>query len=187
MFSGAVLAGGRSSRFGTDKAHYVYRGKPLLEWVLESMGTADERFIVSSRPYDLGVPVYPDVIEGGSSLSGLHAALSYAAYDWVALAACDMPFLTPSYWELLLDETRDGVQVVIVRSETGRLESLAALYHRSLLPTVSAQLAAGNLKMRAVAEEAAERAAVRVLPWSEVKPIAGPEALLNANRLGDLP
>jgi len=178
-FSGAVLAGGRSSRFGTDKALYVYRGRALLEWVLASLEEAEERFIVAGRPYDVGVPFHPDLRPGGGSLSGLHAALHHAREDWVALAACDLPFLTGAYWRTLLEHTA-GAKAVLVRGPTGRLEPLAALYHKDLLTLVEAQLAAGDYRMHALAQEA------RVLPWAQVAHV-GERALLNANRLEDLP
>lgn len=178
MFSGAVLAGGRSSRFGQDKALYVYNGKPLAVWALESLAGADERFVVSSRPYDLGVPVHADLYPG-SSLGGLHAALSYAAHTWVAVAACDMPFLTAGYWQRLLEHT-DGVQAVVVRGPDGRPQPLAALYHKTLLPPAEEQLGAGEFKVRALLE----KVQTRILPWENLG--VGVRTFVNANRLTDL-
>lgn len=177
-FSGAVLAGGRSSRFGQDKALYVYNGQLLAGWALESLRGANERFLVSSRPYDLGVPVYPDFYPG-SSLGGLHAALFYATHDWVAIAACDMPFLTTDYWQKLLTHIED-VQAVVVQGPSGRLEPLAALYHRALLPLAEAQLKMGDFKLQAFLETAQ----TRVVPWETL----GVDARMfsNANRLTDL-
>lgn len=67
-WSGAVLAGGRSSRFGRDKALYVYKGKPLIAWVLDSMAGASERLVIANRPYRL--EVYPDLWRGGDTCRG---------------------------------------------------------------------------------------------------------------------
>lgn len=178
-FSGAVLAGGRSSRFARDKAEYVYRGKPLAAWVLESLAHADERFIVSSRPYDFGVPVYPDR-HPGSSLGGLHTALECAAHDWVAVAACDMPFLTPAYWDKLLKRS-GAARAVVVTGPDGRPEPLAALYHKSLAGLAEQQLVAGGLKMQTFVEAAG----AHLIPWQELGVTA--QTFLNANRLSDLP
>ena len=178
-FSGAVLAGGRSSRFGRDKAGYVYRGKALALWALESLAGADERFLIANRPYAFGVPVYPDHYPG-SSLGGLHAALSHARHDWLALAACDMPFLSPAYWHKLLSE-RGKVQAVVVLGPQGRPEPLAALYHKSLLPLAEKQLGAAELKIQTLLSEAQTRTlAYEGLGLDE-------RTFFNANHLGDLP
>lgn len=177
-FSGAVLAGGRSSRFGQDKAHYLYRGKPLARWVLESLSPAAERFIVANTPAAFGVPVYPDIYPG-SALGGLHAALTHASHDWVALAACDMPFLSTAYW-LALSAHTEAVEAVVVARE-GRLEPLAALYHKDLLPRVDTRLEEGQYKLQALLETIP----VRVLEWETLG--LPDRTLLNANRLGDLP
>ena len=181
-YSGVVLAGGRSSRFGRDKALHVYRGKPLLRWVLESLAGADEHLVIANRAYPgLGVPVRPDLVSGGSSLSGLHAALSYARHDWVALAACDMPFLTPAYWEKLW-EHRSAAPLVIATNEGGGLEPLAALYHRALLPFVTQKLAADDLKMTALASQAG----ASVVTWQTLAPHVSAQLFLNVNTPDEL-
>jgi molybdenum cofactor guanylyltransferase len=138
-FSGAVLAGGKSVRFGSDKARFVYQGKPMMQWVLDSLEDADERFIIANKPYDEFAPgVYPDLLPYPTPLSGIHSALVHAQHDWVAVAACDMPFLTKVYWSLLQGYCLDTRAVVIKRE--GRLEPLAAFYHRSLQHDIEAQL-----------------------------------------------
>lgn len=178
IFSGAVLAGGRSSRFGQDKAQYLYRGKPLVRWVLDSLSPAAERFIVANTPVKFDVPVYPD-IHPGSALGGLHAALTHASYDWLALAACDMPFLSADYW-LALAAHHERVEAVVVLRE-GRLEPLAALYHKRLLPRIEMQLATKQYKLRGLLEPSYTRTvAFETLHLPE-------RTLLNANRLSDLP
>jgi molybdenum cofactor guanylyltransferase len=138
-FSGAVLAGGKSIRFGSDKARFVYQGKPMMQWVLDSLEDADERFIIANKPYDEFAPgVYPDLLPYPTPLSGIHSALVHAQHDWVAVAACDMPFLTRGYWSLL-QEHCTNTRAVVVRSE-GRLEPLAAFYHKELQHDIEAQL-----------------------------------------------
>ena len=177
-FSGAVLAGGRSSRFGQDKASYLYGGKPLAVWALESFTAASERFLVSSRPYTFGVPVYGDLYPG-SSLGGLHAALTYAKHGWVALAACDMPFLTLEYWQQLLAQI-DNTHAVVVSGPEGKLEPLAAVYHKSLLPLAERQLKSGQLKIQTFIH----KTDARILPFETLE--LDPKTFFNANYLADL-
>ena len=189
-YSGAVLAGGLSSRFASkrkpqDKALFVYRDKPLAQWALDSLEGASERFIVANRDYPFDVPVHGDLLPGGGSLSGLHAALHVAKEEWVALAACDMPFLTPAFWALLLQhrpETPEGAPIVIGKGPGNAFQPLAALYHRSLLGRVAQNIEAERLSLHRLARE--EGAAV--IPWRELSPL-GKDLFLNANRKDDLP
>ena len=131
-----------------------------------------------AAPYTFGVPVYGDFYPG-SSLGGLHAALTYAKHDWVVLAACDMPFLTPDYWQKLLGQT-ENANAVVVSGPEGKLEPLAALYHKSLLPLAERQLENGQLKFQTFTEEAD----ARVLSWEGLE--LDPKTFFNANYLTDL-
>ena len=185
-----VLAGGASSRFASkrnpvDKARFVYRGKPLMTWALDSLMGASERFIVANRDYpEFGVPVHTDLLPGSGSLSGLHAALHHAQEDWVALAACDMPFLTPAYWVHLLEHrprSPIGAPIVIGKGPGNALQPLAALYHRSLLEKVEQNIKAERLSLHPLAREGA-----LIIPWRELSPF-GKTLYLNANRKDDLP
>jgi molybdopterin-guanine dinucleotide biosynthesis protein A len=184
-YSAAVLAGGLASRFGRDKARYPYRGKPLMAWVLESLAGASERFIVANRPYpEFALPCYADLRPGAGSLSGLHSALVHARCEWLALAACDLPFLTPAYWQHLA-AARGEAPIVVAQNAEGALEPLAAFYHRSLLPLVEQHLDGSDFALhRLIARVSAE-----VIAWQALMETDGisDRLFLNANRLEDLP
>jgi molybdopterin-guanine dinucleotide biosynthesis protein A len=180
-FSAAVLAGGASRRYGRDKATAPYHGRPLAVRVLASLAAAEERFLVAPRPYpQLGAPTIPDRIVGAGPLAGVHAALRHARYDWVAVAACDLPGLTPALWQLLLTRAW-GCDAVAFIDDNGRLEPLAALYHRRLLPAVDTALAAGERAPHRVLRSAH----TRLLPARSARVVAGVRALVNLNRPGD--
>lgn len=183
-FSGAVLAGGRSKRFGSDKARYVLDGKPLLTRVLDSLSAASERFVVADKKYDdFGVPVYQDTFAVQTPLSGVHTALSRAREEWVAVAACDLPYLTPDYWAALAQFCPGERAVIVCRA--GRLEPLAALYHRDLAHIAAARLSRGDLAVHMFAKEVE----ARILDWDTLaNTLALPPAVLtNLNSLQDLP
>jgi molybdenum cofactor guanylyltransferase len=138
-FSSAVLAGGKSKRFGSDKARFVYKDKTLMQWVINSFETATECFIIANQNYEeFGLPVYADIISSPTPLSGIHSALVHAKYDWVAVAACDMPFLTRAFWQTLQAQC-NNTNAVVVESDYG-LEPLAAFYHRDLAPRIETNL-----------------------------------------------
>jgi len=177
----AVLCGGRSRRFGADKALHVVGGRTLLDRVLESLAPARERLLVG-KPYPLdGARFVPDLRQDRGPLGGLETALASAAGAWIALAACDLPCLTVEYWRLLCSHARDG-RAVVVRGPQGRLEPLAALYPRAALAEARARLDGGLLDMQGL---------LRVLPMveiegAEVEARCGPTVLHNVNRPDDL-
>lgn len=139
-FSAAIIAGGKSRRFGSDKALFEYKGKPLLQWVVDSFEESDDLFIVANKSYpEFSLPLYGDVLEPNGPLVGIYTALQYAKYEWLGVAACDMPFLSKDYWQLLLSEREDS-QAVIIKSERG-LQPLAALYHSSISEAIKKQIA----------------------------------------------
>jgi len=138
-YSAAVLAGGKSKRFGTDKALYLYKNKTLLGWVLDSFRNVDDKFIVANNDYaNFAVKVYPDIISSKGPVTGIYTALHYAKNDWLAVAACDMPFLTSEFWQSLY-EYADGCQAVAIKTGAG-LEPLAAFYNTSIRQLIKSQL-----------------------------------------------
>jgi len=93
---GAVLAGGRSSRFGSDKALAELHGKPLLLHAAEALAAQCDAVIVCGRDWPglVGVPDRPAPDLG--PLGGLNAALHHAAaheFHAVLSIGCDTPLL----------------------------------------------------------------------------------------------
>src|SRR5690242_14839672 len=110
---GAVLTGGRSSRFGSDKAAALIDGRPMLDWVIDVLVPQVDDVLVCGRetPGRISVPDYPTPDLG--PLGGLNAALRYAAangFDAVLSVPCDTPRL-PNDLRAQLGEPEDGVVV----------------------------------------------------------------------------
>lgn len=110
---GAVLAGGRSSRFGSDKAAALIDGRPMLDWVIDALAPQVDEILVCGREMaDRGwVSDHPAPDLG--PLGGLNAALRFAAangFDAVLSVPCDTPRL-PADLRDQLGEPGDGVVV----------------------------------------------------------------------------
>ena len=150
-----------------------------MRWVLDSLSDADERFIVANHAYsDFELPVYADTFAVETPLSGLHTALEEAGHDWVAVAACDLPFLTPLYWHNLYERRGDAQAVVVERA--GRLEPLAALYHRKTRSLSEKRLAQGELAVHSFVEQLS----ANIIHWESLG--LPEETLTNINRVRDL-
>lgn len=145
----AILAGGRSTRMGFNKALADLGGRPVIESIIAQLRPlADEVFIVSDQAKlyaPFGVPCRPDVWPGLGALGGLYAALHYATSPHVLCTACDMPFLAPALMPFLLS-LRHTAEVVMPRLH-GEAEPLRAVYHRDCLAPVGAALQAGQRRL----------------------------------------
>lgn len=181
-YAGAVLAGGRARRFGSDKCAHRYRGATLLEHALSSLGEAEERMIVGAPERSIpGVRWIPDARPGLGALGGVHAALRASPTSWLAVTGCDMPFLPSRLWRVLLAHA-DDARAIVPEGPTG-LEPLAAVYHRDLLPWIEERLSAGGGSLHALLEAAP----AVIVPWRELSGQLEDDAFLNANRPEDLP
>ncbi len=92
-----ILAGGKSSRFGSDKSLLMWNNQLIMKTLVDSCRTfADEILIVSNQENKFGIQgtkelrdIYPEM----GPLGGLHAGLNAATHERVFLTACDMPLL----------------------------------------------------------------------------------------------
>jgi molybdopterin-guanine dinucleotide biosynthesis protein A len=147
--TGAVMAGGRSSRLGRDKALLAIDGETLLLRTLRTLRVVTSEQIVVGPPERAaqagGARVVPDAYPGVGPLGGIYTALRATAGEYVLVVACDMPFLNPVLLEHLL-RLAPGHDIVLPRTG-GRGEQLHAVYRRTCLDPIQQQLAAGDYKI----------------------------------------
>ncbi|MEN6440381.1 MAG: molybdenum cofactor guanylyltransferase [Syntrophobacter sp.] len=140
--TGAVLAGGKSLRFGKNKALEVVGGMRLVERSVQSLRPfCDHVMIVVndlSLYLELGVPLVRDIIPHQGPLGGLYTALLFSEYEWVFVKATDMPLIVPQVAELIIG-ARQGFDVVVPMIGDF-FEPLFALYNRRCLPVIARQL-----------------------------------------------
>ncbi len=179
--TGVILAGGQSSRMGQDKASLRIDGVPLFLRARKALELVCSRVQVSGMRPDLAatdLPAFADT-HPGSSLGGLHNALSNSPTEWVLVLPCDLPFPSPELLRTLLAQ-RDGATAVIPRTAAGP-EPLIACYHRSLLPVLEAQMAQSNLRLT----DLLEILQPRYLDENQL-PAGWRRALTNLNQPSDL-
>jgi molybdopterin-guanine dinucleotide biosynthesis protein A len=146
-----ILAGGRSTRFGSDKASALLRGRPLLQWVLSALEDVCCRVVVVRAAgqqlpdFESSIPVtvVEDRLPRQGPLAGLAAGFEAVRSPWTFVASCDGPLLAPGLVELL------GAQAhghdVVWPSVGGYLQPLAAMYRvAACLPVFTAALARGE-------------------------------------------
>ena len=91
---GAIIAGGQSRRFGSDKAKALFKGQPLAAHVIAALARHVDEVVFAGREWP-GFATVADVPEPGlGPLGGLAGALAHAAdtgFDAVLSAPCDLP------------------------------------------------------------------------------------------------
>lgn len=147
-----IMAGGRSSRMGQDKALVRLGGRTLLERAVESWsGWGGGLFLSVGHPERAAlapkgtVPVadrYPDC----GPLGGLHAGLAVCPTPLLLLYAVDTPLLGPEQAEALVAAI--GTADACTYTVEGRPQPLFGLYRTSCLPVAAQLLAAGERRMR---------------------------------------
>jgi molybdenum cofactor guanylyltransferase len=147
--TGIVLAGGRSRRFGENKAVATVGGRRLIDHVVDlHRSIFDEVIIVSARPTDflsLGCTVVADLAPERGPLCGIATGLLHASHEHAFVTACDMPFLKKDLLGYLRDRGPGCHAVVPVVS--GHLEPLHAVYARSCLPLILESLDRGATRV----------------------------------------
>ena len=138
-----------------DKGLQLLRGKPMVQWVLERYTPqVDEVLINANQNLDsyaqFGHPVVPDEIGGfAGPLAGLHRGLSSAAHELIATVPCDSPFLPLDLIERLY-AALDAKQADLAVARTGdQPHPVFCLCRKSVLPGLTAFLAAGGRKIDA--------------------------------------
>lgn len=144
-----ILAGGLGTRIGGNKALQLLQGRPLLEWVIDTLRPQCDELLVSANDAAyarFGCPVVADHIPSyAGPLAGLQAALKHTQCEWLASVPCDAPFLPVDLIARLHDAVGDGDAAVALAA--GKRQPAIALYRRSVLPKLDAYLANGGRKV----------------------------------------
>lgn len=178
----AILAGGKSSRMGTDKALLEFRGKNFIKKLCDELDGFEEKMIARGNRSDLqGVswPVIPDIYSERGPIGGLHAVLSACTSDAVCCVSCDTPLLQMHLLKELCEHMRDGTDAVIAVTEDGRKHPLCAVYRKTILPLIEEQILEGNNRMMAVLNKVSvEYVTIHAQDSHQLKNINTPEDYL---------
>lgn len=173
-----ILAGGGSTRFGSDKARAVVDGAPLMMHVATALRERYARVRVVSaagRSYeDLGLATIFDARDDDGPLAGIEAALAACEAPFAAFAPCDLLGLRAAWYAPLEDAARAGGAAALYDD---RWHPLTSVFDRALLATVTATLDRDERAVRALLDEVGTR----------VAPPADFATLRSINRREDLP
>jgi len=142
LITGAILAGGKSLRFGKNKALQQIGGKRLIERAIESLRPFCDPIVVVANEIELyldtAVSLAADIVAHQGPLGGIYTALLFSPTEWIFVKATDMPFLVPELAALIID-AKEGFDAV-VPTENDYYDPLLAMYNRRCLPAIARQI-----------------------------------------------
>jgi molybdopterin-guanine dinucleotide biosynthesis protein A len=183
-FSVFVLSGGKSQRFGSDKARAELEGEALLCRAAKAAASVAERVTVIAEKADeyadLGFPTLGDVIPQRGPLGGLLTALENTDPDgWALVLTCDL-MVFESAWVELLAAGRSDVRAVAFRND--RWQPFPGLYHASLREDARQAIGASQLSMWRFLDQVGARALPVPASWPPVPQANTPEDLRRFQR-----
>jgi molybdopterin-guanine dinucleotide biosynthesis protein A len=144
--AGFVLAGGRSSRMGEDKALVPFAGKPLVAHALGILQQAGLTASLAGGNSSLAsfAPIIADCEPGRGPLGGICAALASTSKRWAVFLPVDSPLLPASLVVFLLDHARITCRAVTLCSVNGFAQTFPAVVDRAALTALEKELVAGR-------------------------------------------
>lgn len=182
---GVILAGGQSSRMGTNKAMIELEGEVLIQRLARRFTRWFEQVVIVTNSPELysflGLPMVGDRIHGLGPLSGLEAGLAASRFEHAFFCAVDMPFVHEGLIRHMLN-LASGHDVVVPLLD-GEYEPMHAVYGKGCLPPISRNLDNRRLKLIGFYDEVRRLE----LPESEIRRFGEPERLFfNCNTPEDL-
>ena len=157
LLAAFVLAGGKSTRMGEDKAFVVLDGLTLLDRALDAARavTSDVSVVGDATKFAEFAPVVEDVFRKCGPLGGVHAALLASRAELNLMLAVDVPFVSPTLMEFLIARAKHSEALVTVARVAGRFQPLGAVYRREFAGVAEKALRAGKYKIGALFEDCA--------------------------------
>ena len=159
--TGIILAGGKSSRLGRDKAWEDVGGQRIIDRVIGALqSSCDEVLIIGDRPErqnELSLPkciqYRSDELKGRGSIGGLYTGLKSSDTLWSLVVACDMPFISRELIRFMLSMISKNRCDAIVPIINGRYQPTHALYNSTCIPFIEKNISSGNFRMDSYFDE----------------------------------
>ena len=179
-----ILAGGKSSRMGRDKALLKFGEKTILEDLVQLTASIfGETFVITSQHNNYqhlhlrGAVILNDLWKNKGPLAGLYTGLSYSTHQVSCVLTCDMPLVNASLLRELIAFWQEDYDAVCPEDSEGRLQPFPGIYCRSVRHFIRLLLDRGETAMRRLFDILAIRPLILDKKKSEV--------LANMNTLKD--
>jgi molybdopterin-guanine dinucleotide biosynthesis protein A len=147
-----ILAGGKSTRMGADKAFVILDGRTLLARALGLARTVtpDVRIVGDPAKFAAFAPVVEDVFRDCGPLAGIHAGLRASQTELNLVLAVDVPFVSFALLQLLIVRARNSAATVTVPRTNEGWQPLCAIYRPEFVDAAEKALRTGRYKIDAL-------------------------------------
>ncbi len=131
--TGIILAGGKSSRMGTDKGLLTLNNKPFIQYCIEALQPLVSEIIIVSSHTDhdaFQVKRIGDIIEDAGPVSGIYSGLKASKTTYNLILSCDIPLIHTSVLKQLIAAVDDTSEIIQMESRNKTMP-LIALYKKS--------------------------------------------------------
>ncbi len=147
--TGIILAGGKSSRMGSEKGLIQYQGKAMIVYAIELLKPLCNELLISANSdayHHLGYQVVADEIPDAGPMGGIYSCMKQAKNEVCLVLSCDMPLIQVEALTVILEYIAD-FDAALPRHGDGFYEPLCAAYRKSLIPAFEKRIRAKTFKM----------------------------------------
>ncbi|TVZ59512.1 molybdopterin-guanine dinucleotide biosynthesis protein A [Flavobacteriaceae bacterium MAR_2010_105] len=153
--TGIVLAGGKSSRMGTDKGFLKLDNITFMERIIETLKPfVNEIMVVSNNDkYEqFGHKRLDDFITDAGPLAGLYTGLYHSKTEYNLVLSCDVPLVNSKILNVLFEDIDTTSEVIQLESE-GKTMPLIAIYKKQCLQRCLDLLQNGERRLQVAVEQ----------------------------------
>ena len=147
-----ILAGGKSSRLGRNKALQVIGAKSLVQWIVDRLATLSTEIIIATAHGETipcfsstEIRITADVYPGKGPLVGIYSGLMASSSPRAIVVGCDMPFLSVDLLDYM-SQISSTFDVVVPRTRE-KVEPLCAVYSKNCLASIHNLLEHDELRL----------------------------------------
>lgn len=149
-FTLTIIAGGKSSRMGSNKAFVTIGGQTLIERIIERTKDLGQQeiILITNTPEEyahLNLPMYGDVVLDSGSLGGIYTAIYHSKTSHTIVIACDMPFISADLLRFMMSQA-ENIDVVVPTVEDYP-QGLHAIYSKNCLEPIRSRIDEKRLKV----------------------------------------
>lgn len=148
--TGIVLAGGKSSRMGSDKGLLKINNKTFVEYVIDAVKPLVEEILIVSNNEEynqFGYQRVEDSIKNSGPLAGLYSGLLHSKTEYNLVLSCDVPMIKTNILQLLIETNKNNYDVIQLQYENETMP-LIALYKKQCMHKCLELLQQGEKRLR---------------------------------------